>query len=234
MQLFKLIRTASHEANALAAGAAVLLLVKILLLNRLPSIFVGAYDLGVIVEAVLASVVASYVFYLLVVHVKEQSDREVLRPYVEKHTKRVIGDCISQINEISKASAVALDFNTLSETDVFSAFSKIAPYSQAPLLISAQSNQYANWFQYFIHHENRSKGSIRKLLDQLPFLDATHVSSLTAIDDCSHFAGLSFLLNINVNNPDLTAWAKSFYEYCLLCRELNSHLVRLGFSSAAP
>lgn len=234
MQLLKLLKTASREANALAVGAAVILLFKVLLLNRFPGLFIGAYDLGVIVEAILASVVASYVFYIIVVHVKEQSDREVLRPFVERHSKRVVGDCLSQINEISKASSVALDFTSISEADVSSAFSKIAPYSQAPLLISTQSNQHANWLQYFMHHENRSKGSIRKLLDQLPFLDANLVSILTAIDDCSHFSSMSFLLNVNVSNPDLTAFAKCFYEYCLLCRQLNSHLVRLGFSSAAP
>lgn len=234
MQLLKLVRTASREANTLAAGATAALLVKILLLNRYREQFFGAYELGVITESVLASVVASYVFYLLVVHVKEQSDRDVLRPYVEKHSKRVVGDCLSQINEISKASGVSLNFSTLSEADVSAAFSKIAPYSQAPLILSAQSNQYANWFQYFIHHEARSKGSIRKLLDQLPFLDAILVSILTSIDDCSHFSGMSFLLNVQVSNPNLSTWAKSFYEYCLLCRQLNSHLVGLGFSSAAP
>lgn len=232
MKLIELVRTASCEANALAAGAATLLVVKILLLNRVPSLFLGFYDLGVIIEAILASVVASYVFYLLVVHVKEQSDREVLRPYVEKHTKRIIGECKAQINEISRTSLIPIDLDTLAEADLRSALSRIPPHSDAPLLISAHSNQHANWFQFFVHHQDRSRSSIRKLLDQLPFLDATHVQILTEVDDCSHFAGLIYLRDAKVSNSDLTVWAKPFYEYCQLCKKLNSHMVRLGFSSA--
>jgi hypothetical protein len=139
-----------------------------------------------------------------------------------------------QLSEVSKASGVPLDLNTLTEVDVSSAFSSIAPYSRAPLLLSAQTNQYANWFQYFLHHENRSKGSIRKLLDQLPFLDAKMVSILTDIDDCMHFYSMSFLMNMPVRNPDLSAWAKAFYAYCVMCKQMNSHLVTLGFSPAVP
>jgi len=234
MHLFRLLKTASPEANVLAIAATVVLLCKILILNRYPPLFFGAYQIGIIVEAILASVVASYVFYLLVVHVKEISDREILRPYVEKHSKRVIGDCLSQISGISKASDIALDFTTLTETDVFSAFEQIPPYSQAPLLVSPHSNEHANWFQYFKHHSNRSKDSIRKLLDQLPFLDAAHVSIITEIDDCSHFSSTNLLPNIQVRNKDLSVLAKSFYEYCLLCKKLDSHLMKSGFTSAAP
>ena len=234
MNLLKFLKSASREANVLVLSASAGLLLKVLVLNRFPEKFFGAYQLGLIVEAVLASVVASYVFYLLVVHTKETSDRSVLRPYVEKHSKRVVGDCLSQLAEVSKASGVPLDLHTLSEADAISAFSKIAPYSKAPLLLSAQTNQYANWFEYFIYHEHRTKGSIRKLLDQLPFLDAKMVSILTAIDDCTHFYSLSFLMNVKVRNPDLGAWAKPFYEYCVMCKQLNSHLVTLGFATAVP
>lgn len=234
MNLLKFLKSASREANVLALSASAGLLLKVLVLNRFPEKFFGAYQLGLIVEAVLASVVASYVFYLLVVHSKETSDRIVLRPYIERHCKRVVGDCLMQLSEVSKASGVPLDLNALTEVDVNSAFSSIAPSSKAPLLLSAQTNQYANWFQYFLHHENRSKGSIRKLLDQLPFLDAKMVSILTAIGDCSHFYIMSVLMNMQASNPDLSAWAKTFYDYCVMCKQLNSHLVTLGFSPAVP
>ncbi|MDX2300360.1 MAG: hypothetical protein NW204_11595 [Xanthomonadaceae bacterium] len=227
-------KSSSREANLLALAASAGLLVKVLVLNRFQEKFFGAYQLGVIVEAVLASVVASYVFYLLVVHSKETSDRAVLQPYIEKHSKRVVADCLLQLADISKASGVSLELATVSKEDVVSAFSKVDPYSQAPLLLSDQSNQYANWFQYFIHHENRSKASIRKLLDQLPFLEAKLVSILTAIDDCSHLNTPSVLLSVSVRNPDLSAWAKTFHQYCSMCRDLNSHMGALGFSQAVP
>jgi hypothetical protein len=231
MQLAKLIRTASPEANTLAGVSTILLIIKILALNRFPAIFTGAYELGIIVEATLASVIASYIFYLLVIHVKEQSDRATLQPYIEKHAKRIVGDCFSQLDDLSKAASTRLDFHNLSQTDINSTFSKIPPYSQAPLLISATGDQYANWFQYFIYHESRTKSSIRKLLDQLIFLDAELVRLIADIDDCSHFSGMDLMQNIQVRNSDLTSWASSFYKYCYLCSQLDLYLVKRGYSS---
>jgi hypothetical protein len=231
MQLAKLIKTASTEANTLAGISTILLLIKILAFNRFSAIFTGAHELGIIVEATLASVIASYIFYLLVVHVKEQSDRAILQPYIERHAKRIVGDCFSQLIELSKASSTPLALPNISQTNIDSAFSKIAPYSQAPLLISHSSDQYANWFQYFTYHKSRTKSSIRKLLDQLIFLDAELVSLITAIDDCSHFTRMELMQDIRVKNSDLTSWASSFYKYCDLCIQPNSYLIKCGYSS---
>ena len=232
LRFLRLIRTASHEANLLAAGAILLLLLKVLWLNNYPAKLPGLYDLGILFEAVLASVVASYVFYLIVVHIKEQSDRDVLRPYVEKHSKRVIGDYMAQLQAISAASGIALDVKSPTEADLQAAFSVIPPHSNAPLLVSVQPQHYANWFQYFSHHEQRSKASIRKLLDQLPFLEASLVASITDIDDCHHFAQLTNMLNVPLRNTDLGFYASTFHGYCMRCLHLDSVNVELGFKSA--
>lgn len=234
MGLFVLIRTASREANELAAGSAILLLIKILLLNRLPGLFPGAYELGVIVEAILASVIASYVFYLLVVHIKELTDQRVIQPYLQKQLNAVLGSCTAQLSEISKASGIRLDPASLTEEDVKSAFTHIAPYSDAPLLISAQTNQHANWFQYFTYYENRTKQGIRRLLDQLPFLDASLVSSVAQIDDSMHFVAINFVLSNKVRNEDLSAWSSTFFDYTVLCRNLRHCAGRLGFQVSEP
>lgn len=233
MRIVRLVATASREANFLAAGATLALLLKILLLNRLPLLFSGAYELGLIAEAILASVVASYVFYFFVVHIKEQADREIVRPYLARHSMRVVGDCASQLRELANVSRVTLDLRSLSETDVSSAFSAIPPYSHAPMLLSPDPSDHANWFDYFIEHERRTRESIRRLLDQLPFLDASLVGVLVAIDDCSHFHNMRVLANLRVQNPDLSSWAESFHGYCLLCRQLEDHLAQLGLASIA-
>jgi hypothetical protein len=118
-------------------------------LNRFPALFFGAYELGLVVEAILASVVASYVFYLFVVHLKSQADKGAVQPYIVKHTTGVVGDCQSQLLEISKLSGISISLANASIELVTDAFRKIAPYSDAPLIISPP-NVYANWFQYFI------------------------------------------------------------------------------------
>ena len=221
MHLYRLVKTAQPEANALAAISSVALLLKVLLLNRIPEAFQGAYEIGVLFEAVLGSVVASYVFYVLVVHLKERRDKAVLYPFIEKHASRIIGECCSQLTEISKKAQTPVTLDDLSK--LTEAFSKIPPYSDAPLIISQELN-YANWFQYFDFHNSRTKESIRRLMDQLPYLEARLVNHISSIDDCTHFWGVKTSINNRVSNPDLQAWAGAFAKYCQLCQELEKYL----------
>lgn len=221
MKLTSLLKTASVEANTLAACAAFGLLVKIFVLNRYEEVLPGAYEIGIVIEGLLASIIASYIFYIIVVHLKEQSDKAVLGPYLSQHSKRIVGECRRQLNDISKASNLALDLNSLDEESIKLAFSRIAPYSQAPLIIG-DPGSHANWFQYFIFHNTRSQEDIRKLFAQLPFLKAQHIKLISDIDDCPHFWSVKAMEFIRrVSNPDLTAWAGPFYSYCASCRKLD-------------
>ena len=68
MHLAHLIRTAAPEANLVAGVSLVLLVGKVMVLNRYPAQASGMYEFGVVVESVLSSVLASYAFYLYVVH----------------------------------------------------------------------------------------------------------------------------------------------------------------------
>jgi hypothetical protein len=225
MNFTRLFRSTRPEANVLAALALSSLILKVLVFNRIPAFFYGAHDLGLIVEAILASIVASYVFYLFVVHLKGQSDKATIQPYISKHSTRVVGDCQSQLLEISRVTGIAISLAGASTELVADAFKKIDPNSEAPLIIST-SNLRANWFQYFYHHRHRTRQSISRVLAQLPYLDAELVSLLTVVDDCSHFSQLEFLQGTKVRNTDLTAWASTFADYCALCRKLNEYRER--------
>ncbi len=220
MRFWKLATSAPRPVNSLACVAAGSLVFKIVVLNRFSSLFPGAYRLGLIFEGLLASIIASYVFYLVVVRFKEQSDFQALYPYVSKHSKIVVRECSDQLKDISKEAGRNLDLVSVDEKSIEEAFKNISPHSQAPLVLD-QLGTYANWFQYFHYHRERSLRSVRKLFDQLKFLEAEHIILVTSVDDCSHFAMLDILQSLRVKNSDLSAWAKTFYSYCVCCRELE-------------
>jgi hypothetical protein len=231
VSIWRFVKTIPTEATGLAAASAAILVLKIVLLNNLHELFNGAYEIGVVIEGLLASIIASYVFYLIVVHLKEQSDRAVLYPFISKHSKRVVAECSTQLSDISKASNTELSLDAISKESLQSALSAIAPHSQAPLILG-QSGAHADWFQYFHFHNLRSKDSIRKLFDQLPFLQAVHISLLSDIDDCSHFAAMEVMQGIKMKNPDLSMIADIFYDYCISCRTLAAYNTDLDSQSA--
>jgi hypothetical protein len=153
-----------RQANVLAGASLLLLVVKLVILDHIPEAFPDAHDLGLVVEAILASVVASYVFFLVVVHFKQSSDRARVEPYVKKHVDRVVGSCLSQLNAISSESGVKLDLAKISAADVNAAFAKLAPFGEAPM-VYFPGNAKANWLQYFEHscHGRNSAFSVSSL-----------------------------------------------------------------------
>ena len=232
MDIASLIRSADRKATALAAISFAMLLVKAVALNRIEAPYAAMFDLGVLADAVLTSVVASYVFYLIVVHLKESQDKSVLAPYVNRHTLRVVTLCQSQLNDIARTSGVNLDFDTLEVTQLADAFGRIHPYSDAPLVL-APDNRNANWYQYFDFHRGRSKESIQRVLAQLPFLDATHVGLLAEVDDCSHFNFIPLFLHVPTRNTDMASFASMFFSYCKSCQDLSKYMSKSGMRSAA-
>ena len=165
MNMFNLIKTASPAANSLTLGSVILLVIKIFIFNRMPEIFPGGYEFGVLSDAILTSVVASYIFYLFVIHLKDQKDKGTVRPYVEKHAKRIVGDCHGLLIEISKKSEIQLSLNSTKNT-VEEAFKLINPHSDAPLTFS-DLGRYANWPEFISYRNKRAKSSCRKLLGKV-------------------------------------------------------------------
>lgn len=216
-------KTARPAANLLVALALLLLALKIFILNRFPELFPGAHEAGLIAEAILASVVASYVFYLVVVHLKERSDRADVEPYIRKHATRVVDECQTQLREIGQVVGSGISLSNASLTLITDAFRKIPPYSDSPLVFYP-AKTHADWFQYFSFHEDRTRESIRRVLAQLLYVDTRLVSLLTVIDDCSHFNLLPLWRGLRWKNQDLSEFASTFADYCDLCRNLERYL----------
>lgn len=215
-------RTIPKTLHWLVSASLVLLFAKIFYFNDVPQPLPGCYELGIVLEGLLASIFASYIFYLIVVHTKETRDKAVIYPHITKWARCVVGDCKAQLADFGAAAGLALDVTTVSEGEVASALKRIDPHANAPLLFSL--NQYANWLQYWLHYRTRSKAYISKIMAQLIYLDAPLVACVTAIDDCSHFYVIETVSRTPIRNTDMSAFSKSFYDYCLACRLLEQHL----------
>ncbi len=207
-------------ANILTVIAFIGLAIKASYLNQIPSPYIWMVNTGPIVEGVLCSIIASYIFFLFVVHIREESDRHTIAPYLDKHIARIIGECNSQLGEISKAAGISLSFEILTLQDVSAAFTQLSPYSNAPLLLAMPAT-YANWLQYLEYHNQRTKECIKRVLDQSRYLTAQQIALLTAIDDCSHFHSIKLIQFQKINNLNMAPFASLFFDYCNHCNELR-------------
>jgi hypothetical protein len=220
MHIFKLMKSAAVEANFLAVASILILLVKISILNKYPSWLPIFFDLGILLESILASIVAGYVFYIFVNHLQEFQRNKVVFPFIFKQSQRIVGECKSQLIEVSKHVELAFELSTVRLENIIAAFTKLDPKADAPLIMGNTGN-YGTWLQFFEHHNFRTKERIRKLLDQLPYVPAKMLAIISEIEDSSHFAHTRTLQNKTIKNENLSFHADSFYKYCKLCRELE-------------
>lgn len=222
LKSFQFFRTIPNALNVLALASIAGLIIKVFLLNHIPEWFRGAYEIGVVFDGLLASVFASYVFYLIVVHGKDLHDKSIISPHINKWAASIVRDCNSQLRSFSKAGDIDLNLETISQETVNSAFSKLGPYSEAPLAVGLNKN--ANWLQFMQCHNAQTSDHISKILTQLRFLDAQLVALLTAISDCNHFEIIRLFSKFPITNTDLSAFSNQFYDYCVACRSLDTYL----------
>jgi hypothetical protein len=220
----KFVYTIPACLNWLAATSLVVLLVKILYLNAILEWFSWFYEIGVVVEGLLASVLASYVFYLVVVHFKEIQHKSSVYPYVTKWAEQIVGDCKNQLSTFAKAANTNVEFTSLTQDQINAAMAKFNPQNPTTLLISISPKKYANGYQYLDFHRQRTKRRITELLTRFPFIESELMSLLMDIDDCSHFNRIEILAGLPLGNTDLSAHSSDFFNYCLACRALHSYL----------
>lgn len=193
----------------------------------IPEIFSGAAKIGDIIYKLCLSYISAFIFYFLVVHIKAQKDKVNLYSYVAKKVDMVIGSCLGIIVEISKSANISLIDKYPSEDELSGICININPNSKAPLLLSNNSNNYANWIQYFEYEKRRSNDATEKIFRKMPFLDTKLVNLLANIEDCVHFMVIGHVVaTMPIRNQDLLFLKEGLSKYFILIKELEAYANR--------
>jgi len=222
VHLLLLLRSVPPVANIVAGISLALLVLKALVLNQIPGAFAGAQEVGALVDSILTSIVASYVFFVMVVHWPSVRDRMLVRPHVARHSRQVVRFCRQQLAALAGATGTTLEFEALSADELRKAFRATNPNATAPMVFFP-GNQTATWIQYLEHHVERSLTSIARTLSNVQFIEARLVQLLTSIEDSSYFMQMRLVGSAPMRNTDLSVWAEPFIQYCALCNELETY-----------
>jgi hypothetical protein len=191
-------------------------------LFEIPEIVPWGEEFGAVFYKLCLSIMASYLFYFIVVHLKSQSDKENINAFVASKSYRVVGEYKSQIVSIKKEANSTIESEYPSKDELEAMFSLIHPKGNAPLMLG-QFGGNANWMQYMSYHNKRTQELIKKVFVKMPFLDSKLVRLLAEIDDSTHFSVIETTISFQFNNADMSAWAGSFYDYSVLCKELEEY-----------
>lgn len=175
-------------------------------------------EFGNIYYRVCLSMIASYVFYFIVIHLKSMKDKENVNKFISFKVSNILSTYNTQINEIKKLSNNIDEKKYFKLEELEKLFKNINPNAQAPLILGTK---YATWMQYFQYNNKRTQENIKKIFVQMPFLDSELVDILAHIEDNHHFEVIDLLSSIPCNNQNMESFADTFIAYSNLCEKLE-------------
>lgn len=194
-------------------------------LINIPELFKGGAKLGQIIYKLCFAYISAFIFYFLVVHLKNQKDKENLYGYISNNTSMVIGQAKALIDSLATNSGIKLKGAYPDTLELQSICRTINPNSKAPLVLGRIGN-YATWMQYFDYYKRRSNEASNKVLSKVQFIESELVKKLAEIEDCSHFKEITMFANLSLGNTDLSAFEPSFAQYFKLISDLETYYVK--------
>lgn len=209
--------------NLLAVVAALVLLFKIFVLNEKLELFQGMHEAGLVIESILGSIISSYVFYLIAIQLKQNNDRKMVRPHINKWAQNIIRDCKIQIKDISSASGIEADFDNITENKLGDIFLEINPTSSCQRHIH-KLGPNADWINFFYYYRVQAQTNIQKIFSQIIYIDEGIIPLLNELEENNHFFFIDPAQSDILKTPSGYFSPASFFDYYTKCKNLDSYL----------
>jgi hypothetical protein len=222
---FNLIKTLRKDLSFLFIISLVTVCLIDFWLINVPEIFKKGHTFGPIVEKLCLSYISAFIFYFLVVHIKQQNDKKNIYTYVAHKSISIIAYGQTIGRDLAKAANVTLKEYYPSRHELLEVCSKVNPYSEeAPLLIS-MTGQKANWFQYFENYRQQTMSAIQDIYAKMPFLDTKLVRHLSLIENSDFLSVTKAIANIpfQFKNENLLNFTTSIQTYLDTVKEFDKY-----------
>ena len=192
---------------------------KFIFLN-VPEIFPGASNLGDISYNVSLAFVASYVFYIIVVHLKEFRD--------EKVVSQIMRNKLEGIINIRNTIATHFKVNPkgVSEKMMKTTLMGINPKLNAPSAFYLNlSNPNPTWIDFLNYYLGETTNIIEDTYHLMPYLDPALLKIPYKIERANFISHLKpFVGYRTYTYPDLSPFARSFCDYSAFVDELQLYM----------
>lgn len=236
MKLWHFLRAVDAPYHWIGLGSFAVLLVKVLILNSIPAPLDFMSAVSPVVEGILGSVIASYIFYIFCIHPPLYTEKKTSAAFVHFILARIT----KSFEEHIKGLSATLSYDSTAD-DFYQVFTGLSPFNKnAPLLVQVSPQPiYADWFQYFQNENARLQKEIMRLMDSRLTLDTEMTYILNVINDCSWFSVIGHMTNVkaqlsSVHNPFVNpshpeqSCCECMYELKELIRKLQPVIDKTG------
>jgi len=198
-----------------------------ILLCDMPEIFKYGDKIGQILSNLSLAYIASYIFYFVVVVLKEKQDKKNIYLSVYESTKHLVGRAYSVYNYIVASSGTdnqRYDKKTITK-EQFKELCKLANPNAIPKNKKlGQPNGQDATYGRFIYNGAVSyvKLYTERIFNYMPFLDSEHVRLINRLYN-SNFFLVADSLTWPTKNTDFSVYADNMFEFLEFVRELDNY-----------
>jgi hypothetical protein len=166
---------------------------------------------------------ASYIFYVVVVHVKRQRDKENVRDFLGKKTDRICEDARKLIGGLRGGNVMRYERHYYpSHEEVKSLCEHINLDDPAPLI---SKGKHVSWRQFMTLLMDSSRREITNIYAVSHLLDTDYLALLMAVEECPHFDFLQMGGYLHLPNLSFFA-ADQIYYYIEKVKALEQYSER--------
>jgi len=164
------------------------------------------------------SYLTSFIFYFLVVHLKNLQDRLNIYEYIKNKNKGIIEKTESILRDLKNRSRVSFNSKYPSTEELNKVFLIINLSETSPhLSFNGLSGYFTSWFEYFADHKNDIDEILNKILRYAQYVESDYVKLLLKIEDCNFFDFISYTFGLSVMD-------KSFKKDVNLTKDLVKYI----------
>ncbi|MFM4845811.1 hypothetical protein ACEUDP_13910 [Aeromonas caviae] len=184
------------------------LILKIYILDDIPEIFNGAYKIGLILEAIILSIVSSFVFFLSLNTYSETKGELKRIEHLKNESHRIIYKCQSFITAITYDRIDDKNIVVLSRLGTDSSELKHALEAKKASdlwlgMMSNRSNANPDWIEYIKIEIDTIRRHIDKINRYRDYYDDDTISIVDSIYDARLYSEISWLYTAKLH-PDST------------------------------
>jgi hypothetical protein len=214
--------------NLLLLVSIITILLNDFLFNEMTEIVSFGDELGMVLSNLCLAYISSFIFYYVVVVLKEKKDKKNIYFTVYELTEQLVGRAFSVYHNVIAASgAIQTDYDKKTITkEQFVELCKLGNPNAIPknnFLGTPWNQQQATYGQLIYNNSfTNVKAYTDRIFNYMPFLETDFVKLINRLHSSSFFLMAPNFLN-KASNTDFSVYADKMYEFLELVSELDTY-----------
>lgn len=215
------------------------LTLKIFLFNSLPAPFEAWHAFGLLIEAILASIIAAYVFFLLSVHAPKVEEKyhvtsSIVAKLAHAASYNMTGFLqLIEHDQTPQGTRVnVLDREKVDLQKVTTLFKAVKPNDPVSMIDAWNSTSRLTAMQAMVKHDEWCNQNIEKIWRFIAYLEPNVVNFLYGIQESVHSLRMKDYrqnwYQVGLSNADISTYAEEYFNYYRMAVELDKYFARLA------